>query len=173
MFQYGICLLVILITEVTITALSIAYRPKAEAATRDILKETIVDYYKTPHSHNDTITLMWDHLQTAFHCCGVNNHTDYASVKSPEWIRLDIKIPESCCILHGTPVDLKPLSSSCTISPSETNSYMNRGCFDALVEYIVIHLDIVIGVAVVLVLIELVGIVMAFCLSKSLNGYRK
>lgn len=152
--------------------MSVAYRPKAEQQTREILKSTIVDYYRTPQSP-DTVTLMWDHLQTAFQCCGVNNYTDYGSVKSPEWIQSGHKIPESCCILDGTPVNLKPVSPTCTTNPTTTNSYMYKGCFDALVTYIVVHLDIVIGVAVVLVLLELVGIVMAFCLSKSLNVYRK
>ncbi|XP_015839660.1 tetraspanin-1 isoform X2 [Tribolium castaneum] len=168
--QYGICLLVILIAEIAVACLTVAYKPKAEEETRKLLKSTIENYYSPPEN-KDAVTLMWDHLQANLKCCGVNNYTDYRS--STKWTNSGKVIPESCCVLEGDPLKLKPKVPSCVTSPNEVNSYYKQGCFDALVHWIMIHVDVVIGVAVGLGLLELVGIFLAFCLAKALNGYIK
>ncbi|XP_044262951.1 tetraspanin-1 [Tribolium madens] len=167
---YGICLLVILIAEIAVACLTVAYKPKAEEETRKLLKSTIENYYSPPEN-KDAVTLMWDHLQANLKCCGVNNYTDYRS--STKWTNSGKVIPESCCVLEGDPLKLKPKVPSCVTSPNEVNSYYKQGCFDALVHWVMIHVDIVIGVAVGLGLLELVGIFLAFCLAKALNGYIK
>ncbi|KAJ8949023.1 hypothetical protein NQ318_005197 [Aromia moschata] len=140
---------------------------KAEQETKNILKSTLAKYYT--HSENgDAITLAWDSLQTSLHCCGVDNYTDYQSNEA--WARGDKIIPESCCVLDDSK---KPLTSGCTTSPSDVNSYYMKGCYKAVMNWVMTHLNVVIGVAIGFGLIEILGIFLSFCLAKSINGYHK
>ncbi|KAJ3641157.1 hypothetical protein Zmor_027674 [Zophobas morio] len=167
---YGICLLIIIVVEITVGCLTVAYKPKAEEETRKVLKSTIEKYYSTPEN-KDAVTLMWDHLQASLKCCGVNNYTDYES--STKWKDSGKVIPESCCVLEGDPLKFQPKSPECVTKPSEVNSYYKKGCFNAVIHWLMTHIDIVIGIGVGLGLLELIGIFLAFCLSKALNGYIK
>ncbi|RZB40977.1 Tetraspannin domain containing protein, partial [Asbolus verrucosus] len=167
---YGICLLIILVVEITVGCLAVAYKSRADEETRKLLKSSIEKYYSTP-DNKDAVTLMWDHIQASLKCCGVNNYTDYqTSVKFKNSGKV---IPESCCVLEGDPLKFKPKVPSCVTEPSEFNSYYKNGCFGAVIEWILKNINIVIGAAVGLGVLELVGIFLAFCLSKSLNGYIK
>jgi tetraspanin-18 len=120
---YGILLLIILLVEITVGCLTVAYKPKAEEETRKLLKSTIDKYYSTPEN-KDAVTLMWDHLQATLKCCGVNNYTDYQSATN--WSTSGKVIPESCCVLEGDPLNLKPLAPSCVTSPNAVNSYYKQ-----------------------------------------------
>lgn len=80
-------------------------------------------YYSTSENY-DAVTLTWDHLQASLHCCGVDNYEDYQ--KNEAWQRGEKLIPESCCVLDGDPLKLKPLAPTCTRSPNDVNSYYKK-----------------------------------------------
>ncbi|CAH0553802.1 unnamed protein product [Brassicogethes aeneus] len=169
---YGILLLIILILEITAGGLAIIYKTKAEEETRNLLKTTITKYYSGAENGN-AVTLSWDHLQANLQCCGVDGYTDYQA--NSAWARQSKVVPESCCVLEPgrDPLVLKPLASTCTSSPNDVNSYYKKGCYTALVNMIMTHLNTVIYVCIGLGLVEVLGIFFAFCLSKSINGYVK
>ncbi|KAJ4436559.1 hypothetical protein ANN_16591 [Periplaneta americana] len=48
-----------------------------------------------------------------------------------------------------------------------------QGCYDAFVELIMENINIAIGIGIGLGLIQLLGIILAFCLCRSINGYIK
>lgn len=50
---------------------------------------------------------------------------------------------------------------------------MFQGCYAAVMEWITSHTDVVIGIAIGVGLIQLLGIFLAFCLCKSIDGYIK
>lgn len=143
---------------------------QAEQETRRILKSSIKDYYASADKA-DFITLSWNHLQAGLQCCGVDNYRDFE--ESAKWSAGDKKIPESCCVLRGDPLQFTPLDQSCTTNPSEANSYYMKGCYQAVINWVMSHTNIVIGVGVGLALVELLGIFLAFCLSKNINSYIK
>ncbi|KAK9703965.1 Tetraspanin family [Popillia japonica] len=167
---YGICLLLILILEITAGGLVAAYRGRAEVETKNFLTTTIrkysVDKFSTASNESNAITLMWNHLQAQLHCCGVNNYKDFNTSHS------DRVIPESCCVLEGDASLLKPVYPICTSRPSETNSYYLVGCYQVVVDHIKSNMNIIIGVSIGLGLLQLLCIFLAFCLSKSINGYK-
>ncbi|KAF5270384.1 hypothetical protein FQR65_LT05572 [Abscondita terminalis] len=165
---YGICLIIILILEVTAGGLAAAYKGTAEEETRNFLKTTIKKYYASGN-RTDAVSLMWNHLQAQLSCCGVDNYKDFAD--APKWDKTKV-VPESCCVLvdKGT---FKPLSPSCTSYPDASNSYKDRGCFKAALEWIMSHMNILIAVGIGLGLLQLLGIFLSFCLCKSIDGYMK
>ncbi|XP_025830410.1 CD82 antigen [Agrilus planipennis] len=169
---YGICLVIILILEVTAGGLAAAYKGKADLETRNFLKSTISKYYAVPEKA-DAVTLMWNHLQAQLSCCGVDDYRDFDS--SPKWVaeKGRKQVPESCCVLEGDKTLFKPTSPYCTTSPSESNSYYQKGCYEALQNWMKSHLNIVIGVGIGLGLLQLLGIFFAFCLCRSIDGYIK
>ncbi|XP_071055358.1 CD82 antigen isoform X2 [Onthophagus taurus] len=168
---YGICLLLILILEITAGGLAAAYRGKAEIETRNFLKTTIKKYsiekYTAASEESNAITLMWNHFQAQLKCCGVDNYKDFNTTNS------DKKIPISCCVLEGDKSLFKPMDPSCTSNPTESNSYFLKGCYDVLLDWILAHINVVIGVGIGLGVAQLLCIFFAFCLTKSLNSYGK
>lgn len=163
---YGICVVLILIAEVTAGGLVAAYKGTAEKETMKFLSTTINKYYTAPNK-TDAVTLLWDELQANLQCCGVYNYTDYKA-----WATPSKRFPDSCCVLKDVKL-FEPKSSTCTSQPSEATSYMNKGCYAALMNIIMTNMNIVIGVAIGLAVTELICICLAFCLCKSIRGYDK
>jgi tetraspanin-18 len=48
-----------------------------------------------------------------------------------------------------------------------------QGCYNAFAELIAENINIAIGIGIGLGLVQLLGIILAFCLCKSINGYIK
>lgn len=117
------------------------------------------------------MTVMWDHIMVEFQCCGVNNYRDFE--KSPDWLEKkgNRTIPETCCVMEDSlPKRLR--FSECPTDPTESNSYMNRGCYDAFLNWIISHRDIVVGVLLGVAAIELFAIFLTICLYRSIAKHR-
>ncbi|GLV41287.1 Tetraspanin 66E [Carabus blaptoides fortunei] len=166
---YGVCLVVILIMEIVAGGLAAAYRGKAQEETRTFLKSTISKYYAA--NKTDAVTLMWNHLMSQMSCCGVDDYTDFKA--SPKWVTGNKTVPDACCMLTGDVSLFNVRDKDCPYSPNDTNSYYKKGCYDVFMEWILSHTDIVIGIGIGLGLIQLLGIFLAFCLCKSIDGYVK
>lgn len=165
---YGICLIIILILEVTAGGLAAAYKAKAEEETRHFLKTTIKKYYASGNK-TDAVSLMWNHLQAQLSCCGVDNYQDF---KEAEKWDGRLELPESCCVLSDK-TTFKPLSPTCTTYPDASNSFKDKGCYKAFLEWVMSHMNIVIGIGIGLGVLQLLGIFLAFCLCKTIDGYIK
>nr|CAH7764996.1 unnamed protein product [Callosobruchus chinensis] len=162
---YGILLILILVLEIAAGVLAFVYKSKVEAETKDVLI-TSLSHYKSATEDTDAVTQAWDQLQMNLKCCGVNNYTDYAQNQG---LRNATKVmPESCCILND---DKSPVSDTCTTSPNESNSYYMRGCYSSVVGLLKNNLEIVIGIAAGLAVIEILGIFLSFCLAKNITDY--
>lgn len=137
-----------------------------------VLKSSLTKYYAPPEKE-DAVTLVWNHIMAQMSCCGVNNYKDFD--ESPKWLdRLNrTTVPIACCKLKGDGSLFIPDDPHCPNSPTDYNSYYNKGCYQAIIEWIMSHTDIVIGVAIGVGLIQLLGIFLAFCLCKSLDRYIK
>lgn len=165
---YGICLVLILILEITAGGLAAAYKGTAEEETRTFLKSSIKKYYTTGNQ-TDAFSLLWNHIQAQLSCCGVDDYKDFEDAIN--WDKNKV-IPESCCVLSDAST-FKPKFPICTTRPDELNSYRFKGCLKAALEWIMSHMNIVIGVGIGLGVVQLLGIFLAFCLCKSIDGYIK
>uniref|UniRef100_A0A0K2V286 Uncharacterized protein n=2 Tax=Lepeophtheirus salmonis TaxID=72036 RepID=A0A0K2V286_LEPSM len=116
-------------------------------------------------------------MMAELHCCGVDNSEDFRSaVKFMQMVNANGNkqvIPESCCKLDPN-VDVaffKPADDQCTLDPTPLNSYMKQGCFNVINDWISSNLRIVIGVAIGILGVQLIGIIFAFCLCKAVGHF--
>ncbi|XP_069688524.1 CD82 antigen-like [Periplaneta americana] len=167
---YGVFLLIILLMEITAGGLAAAYRHEAEKETRVFLKSSISKYYAA--KEKDAVTLMWDYFMANLQCCGVDSYEDFSDSKKWNEGKGNKTIPEACCVLEDVS-KFQPKFKNCPSRPSDSNSYWKKGCYDAFVELIMENINIAIGIGIGLGLIQLLGIILAFCLCRSINGYIK
>nr|XP_023026022.1 tetraspanin-9 [Leptinotarsa decemlineata]XP_023026023.1 tetraspanin-9 [Leptinotarsa decemlineata]XP_023026024.1 tetraspanin-9 [Leptinotarsa decemlineata]XP_023026025.1 tetraspanin-9 [Leptinotarsa decemlineata]XP_023026026.1 tetraspanin-9 [Leptinotarsa decemlineata] len=163
---YASFLLIILILEVVAVSLAVVYKAKAEEEIKNSLKLSISKYY-SKSDNEDAITLSWNKIQIALHCCGVDNYTDYQT--NEQWLNSDKVIPESCCVLDS---NNKPLTPTCTTSPNEVNSFYDKGCFGAFLNWMINHSNLLVAIAIGFLLVELIGIFLSCYLSKSVKRSR-
>ncbi|XP_074104390.1 tetraspanin 66E [Cotesia typhae] len=155
---YGILILVVLILECTVVGLSFSWNSETEQGVRTLLKATM-KYYATNEDKTEAVTVAWDGIMNQMKCCGVDNYTDFS--QSPNWSIIEKKVPEACCNkINGILQD-----SSCPSNPSLSNSYYMQGCYNAIINSIQENAAIAIGVAVVLVFVELIVIILALYLA--------
>ncbi|XP_033224546.1 tetraspanin-1 isoform X2 [Belonocnema kinseyi] len=151
---YGILILIVLVLECIVVGLAFGLKGDAEKETQSIVKSTI-KYYS---GHSDTVTLAWDRIMTQLHCCGAESYLDF---DTSNWIS-HYKVPEACCRKYPNG---QIMDSSCQSTPTEANSYYQRGCYRALVEAVAENAAIIIGVCAGLVFVEVLVIVMALYLA--------
>uniref|UniRef100_UPI00398E3EEF tetraspanin-1-like n=1 Tax=Pristiophorus japonicus TaxID=55135 RepID=UPI00398E3EEF len=96
----------------------------------------------------------WDSIMTTFHCCGLNNYTDFAgSLYQSQKERL---YPKSCC--------RKPFSLECNGIDTTSNIIYTKGCLKSVTLMIKKNSAVIGGVAIAIGLIELTAIVISLML---------
>ncbi|KAK0164403.1 hypothetical protein PV328_003036 [Microctonus aethiopoides] len=155
---YGVLILVVLILECVAVGLAFGLKSDAERGTKDFLKTTIT-YYASNSDKVEAVTVAWDGIMSQMHCCGVDNYEDFRNYS--KWSVAGKMVPDACCIRNnGVLAD-----PNCPASPTSSNSYYQQGCYKTLVKAIEENAAIVIGVAVVLVFVELLVIILALYLA--------
>ncbi|XP_050447155.1 tetraspanin-1 isoform X1 [Cataglyphis hispanica] len=157
---YGILILLVLVLECVVVGLAFGLKGDAEEGTQNFLKSTI-KYYAATADKAETVTVAWDGIMSQLHCCGVESYQDFS-----EYTNLTSTgkvIPEACCIKmsEGSNILKDP---SCPINPTASNSYQ-MGCYKAIMTTIEENAAIVIGVAAVLVFVEVLVIILALYLA--------
>jgi tetraspanin-18 len=175
---YGLFIIIIALLQIAAIVLATIYKNHAETHTQDFFQHTIRKYYTTK-SQRDAVTLSWDFMMAEMHCCGVDNYEDFT--KATEFVQytreegLGQVIPESCCVLADR-VEAQqlfiPKDDNCITAPTTTNSYMNKGCYKTVYDMMISNLNIVIGVSVGVLAVQILGIIFAFCLCKAIGNDR-
>lgn len=161
---YGIFLVIILIMEITAGGLAAAYRKETEEKAHTLLKESLERY----QSELNAETLMWNYFMSELKCCGVDTYKDF---QSSNWAKETKKlVPPACCVLQGDITKWTPVDAACTETPLLA---YQKGCYEEFRKWIEKHINIVMGVGIGLGLLQLLGIFLAFCLCRSIDGYIK
>uniref|UniRef100_A0A8C6YT21 CD63 molecule n=1 Tax=Nothoprocta perdicaria TaxID=30464 RepID=A0A8C6YT21_NOTPE len=88
-----------------------------------------------------------------FHCCGINNYTDWANVAP---FKGNDTVPRSCCRVNST---------TCNVHPSP-------GCVSSLEAWMKKNIVVVAAVALGIAFFEVLGIIFACCLMRGIrSGY--
>lgn len=115
----------------------------------DILQST-VNSSMSKYSYNDEITKTWNIMQHDLYCCGTKHAEDWGSVFG------NTTLPETCCP-GVTPCDM------------DTKGHYERGCL-AVLQNEVQHYGLLLGgVGIGLACVQLIGVVFACCLAKSIR----
>jgi len=172
---YGIFLIIIFALQVCLILLCSIYKSQATDHSKKFLKSSLSDHYSSSHNKNG-VSLGWDMVMAHLSCCGVEDYTDFDTAKifieKSKLEGLGRKVPESCCKLKGDPLLLRPEDPTCIISPDDSNSYLNIGCYNRLSEMIVENLDLVIAAVVIVAGVQLLAIILAFCLCRAVGKDR-
>uniref|UniRef100_A0A8C6YVE6 Tetraspanin n=1 Tax=Nothoprocta perdicaria TaxID=30464 RepID=A0A8C6YVE6_NOTPE len=92
-------------------------------------------------------------LREGFHCCGINNYTDWANVAP---FKGNDTVPRSCCRVNST---------TCNVHPSP-------GCVSSLEAWMKKNIVVVAAVALGIAFFEVLGIIFACCLMRGIrSGY--
>lgn len=150
---FAILLAIIFILEIAAGAVAYAYKDKLEGYVKEGLEKG-VDKYATDKVFRKAM----DKAQKDFGCCGVDKYTDYFKASNAS------VFPESCCKKGET--DCPTSVSAAKKNPSKLNS---KGCLSELEKYLKDHIVVVGGVGIGIAFIQLIGIIFACCLMRSIK----
>ncbi|KAK9879961.1 hypothetical protein WA026_008470 [Henosepilachna vigintioctopunctata] len=145
---FAFLLIVIFVLEVTVGVMGYIHRNEVEHMLEDKLNSTISDYYI-----NDDIKSSWDIAQHEGKCCGISGPNDWRTVTKND------SLPHTCC--PNTRDD-----GSCTIHSVD---HYRDSCFDKLKETFSKHTSIVGGIGIGISLSQIIGILFACCLARSIR----
>ncbi|KAL3885724.1 hypothetical protein ACJMK2_025769 [Sinanodonta woodiana] len=161
LFLYAAIIVVLLVAE--IIAIGILYGKK------DIIKQPLKDSLKDYKGANgtDLLSLGWNIVMLQFHCCGIENYTDFLVGKDWQTITYGgmsktLATPLMCC---KEPAKDLP---TCAISPiNETMSNAYTGCFDKIWDLTLGNTAMAVGILVGCGVFQILLIVFAYTIYKS------
>ncbi|XP_076457437.1 tetraspanin-18-like [Babylonia areolata] len=161
---------VIIAGEVVFVVLLFTIRDKLETALESPLYDSLRNDYVGINS-SDAISLGWNFAMITFKCCGVENYTDFQNAS--HWQRtynagqgrgVNLTVPVACCRLNGTFPDVQmPEDFTCAVNPNPTISNIDKGCYDALIDFLVDNSDILIAVGATIAAVEILLFIFAIC----------
>ncbi|XP_054156099.1 leukocyte surface antigen CD53-like [Oppia nitens] len=149
---FSAIILVILLIELIGAGLIFAFRNKIDDLAKTGINEAIKKYNQTI---DEPITAALDDIQHSFKCCGANNASDWT--ENPRYSS-GVNVPDSCCS-HD-----KLVGDDCPVK----NAY-ERGCIEALKDDIHGSVGYLGGIAIAVAIIQLIGILFACSLSRSIR----
>ncbi|XP_071941675.1 CD63 antigen-like [Antedon mediterranea] len=141
---YTCILVILLIIEIGLGIAGFVESDALQDQIEDNMLSTMPQYKK-----EEATKKLWDDMQQNLECCGTNNYT--------EWYEyLDDSVPDSCCDDN----DCKNVVE---------NAY-DEGCSKALFDYFNDNIAIIAGVAIGVALVQLIGVMCACCLMRSIKN---
>lgn len=148
---YAILLAIIFILEIAAGALAYAYKGKMEEYAKKALEDGIKKYFDDGEQAKAI-----DRVQKQFKCCGVNGYMDYPHSSNTTF-------PSSCC------KDEKKNCPSTFNEVSNSTDIYKQGCLNGFEDYLRKHIVVVGGVGIGIAFVQLIGIVFACCLMRSIK----
>lgn len=126
------------------------YVLRARAST--VIEEKMIDTMQL-YKNNTEIQMVWNNLQSDFHCCGTNNASD--------WMTVLQSIPASCCDNHNLS------ETNCTL---ESSTLHGKGCYEGFVSFIKSHVVQLGGVGIGIAVVQAIGIWFSVYLARSIRS---
>lgn len=148
--MYIFFLVIIFLGEFSGGIMAAVYKSKVTNQLGNTLKKSIAQY-----KNSSIIREAWDEVQKTLHCCGVTTYEDYQEYAhfNNTW-----PVPSSCC---GGDFTKCMDQARNTTQPSKTNYLYKEGCLNSLQDQLKSNLSIIIGVAIGIAMIQLLGILLA------------
>lgn len=192
------CLLYIYVTFVAfILLIEIAgaivvgvYKGNVESQLKSSIGNMINQYYigiptSSDNSPSAVFSNAWNYAQVFFKCCGINNYTDFTTSTWYKSYRnytvnsmtYQAQIPQTCCqftdpngvLSNADNWNKLPSLMVDNQCPITQNKFNNVGCIDGIQNFIKTYSTVLIAVACGIAGLELVGIIAACCLIRSLK----
>ncbi|CAF0748643.1 unnamed protein product [Adineta steineri] len=172
---YAIIIGGIILAEIIIIILFMAYQNSFKSDLVGKLQKSIQRYYVGPPINNSTvsnpISLSWDFAQFNFQCCGAINKSDYLNTTSwnrtnPYYPNTTLTVPFTCCALNATknwnglPTNMIEANTCATTG---TTAY-TQGCYDRLVDLVYSYKKYVIIGGAIIGVVEILAFLFAILL---------
>ncbi|KAM9230626.1 CD63 antigen [Dugong dugon] len=152
MITFAVFLSLIMLVEVATAIAGYVFRDKVISEFKKDFQKQMQTYPKD----NQTAVLL-DRMQRDFKCCGADNYTDWENILVPK-----DRVPDSCCI---------NVTQSCGLHFKVTN-INTEGCVEKIGGWLRSNVLVVAAAALGIAFVEVLGIVFACCLVKSIrSGY--
>ncbi|XP_055865827.1 tetraspanin-3-like isoform X1 [Biomphalaria glabrata] len=170
---YGIVVIIILLAEIAVVIVVGVKSSDVENKTDEALLKTLVNYKE---NSTDDISRAWSIVFKEFKCCGVKGNVDfrnytstfYANERPAQYKGSIYYVPITCCSKFNFEAK-KSLSSSdfdtnknCLTAPN-SEAY-DKGCVKSIINSVLDHKWAFIGVGIAIFFIEILVILLAFCL---------
>lgn len=131
---------------------------------RHEIKDTFLrTYTEAIHNYNgkDEASLAVDDIQTKLRCCGVQSYYNWTSSS----YSAEYGIPPSCCfdINDCKPEDMRNMTIAAT-------KVYQRGCYELVTSFMETNMGIIAGVAFGIAFSQLIGMLLACCLSRFITA---
>ncbi|XP_038165278.1 CD63 antigen [Cyprinodon tularosa] len=152
---FAVLLTLIILAEIAAAILGYVYRNKLSIVVQDSLTEMISNYKNSSAEFKKTV----DDLQEVWKCCGVNNASDWKNYGEDK-----VTVPDSCC---------KNVTVGCGKGTmTDANKVYQKGCHDALETFLKENIQWVIVAALVIAVLQIMGIVFSCLLMRGIrSGY--
>lgn len=170
---YVIFLGIIVIEEITVVAITIVFKGQVQDEVKSFIKKHINTTYEGRIDTSEEFSLGLDYAQVYFHCCGVDNYTEFEY--ATKWNKTSatnetMEIPPTCCKLknedayYKDPKDAKLQDKDCPVNPNDGNSYMHKACWTSIESWLDSRIYAVIGIAGGILVLEVFCIIFASCI---------
>ncbi|XP_043825216.1 CD63 antigen [Dromiciops gliroides] len=153
MTTFAIFLSLIVLVEVAAAIAGYIFRDKVKSEFDKSFREEMKNYEKS-----NTTTQFFDDLQEEFKCCGAVNYTDWEHVAHMP----KNKVPDSCCI---------NITQGCG-NGFKLSDINQEGCVEKIGNWLKHRALVLAGAALGVTFVEILGVIFACCLMKSIrSGY--
>lgn len=161
---YFVLLLFIFILEIAAGIFAYVKKDKVIKEIKKNVNKAVQKSYGGSTPADKSFTTAVDKAQKKLQCCGTNGADDW---KTSVWYttksdKINV-VPSSCCMGSTT---------NCTSSANYKKAAYSKGCVKALEDYVKSHIAIIGGIGVGIAFIQLLGMVFAMCLCRSV-GYEQ
>ncbi|XP_004589696.1 CD63 antigen [Ochotona princeps] len=153
MVTFAVFLSLIMLVEVAAAIAGYVFRDKVMSEVNKDFQQQMQSYLTDNHT-----AFALDKLQEDYKCCGAANYTDWAAIPG---LGKD-RVPDSCCV---------NVTAHCGVAFNVTDIYV-EGCVEKIGLWLRKNVLVVAAAALGIAFVEILGIVLACCLVKSIrSGY--
>ncbi|XP_059488443.1 CD63 antigen-like isoform X2 [Neocloeon triangulifer] len=149
LYLFATILSIVLVVQLAVVGFSYYKQDDFKAEINNVLNLTLYDY---PKSKDGIVRKTWDVIQTDLKCCGINGPEDWQHIFNND------TLPNACC-------EAVPADGSCNVRDEESSAF-KTGCLEVIVS----KLDPVFMSVLIVGILELLGIIIACCLSSSITA---
>jgi len=152
--MYSVCLIAVLSLEIGAGVYAVVARTKFQDSSRSLMLRSLHELYGV-NGDQGAATVSWNVIMKDFQCCGVGDFNDF---QESRWINehRPMIFPDACCKRPNTGRD-------CQTRPEQYSNY-KTGCFDKVWAWLQTNVTIILGVALAVGIMQVVGIILSFYL---------
>lgn len=155
---YFVITLLLFLAQITVVLIAVINRNTFDDMIKPQLRDSITQKFEGIEGKHP-VSVIWNGLMVYMHCCGVDSYDDFTGAK--KWTKTinnqqyPLITPVACCKTIQSPF-------TCAITPTDSISYWNTGCYSKVWDFIISNSGIVIGIAIGVLLAQLVLLILTY-----------